>query len=181
LNKKLLTGICAFIVAMLVFSSCSVTKNLESGEYLLIKNRIKISDRKILVEELEPYIQQKPNNKSFGLFRTNIAFYNMGNKGEDSKFKKWLRTKVGSEPVILDTSLISVSIKQMTMYLGNKGYFKSIITDTILYKKKKKKAIVQYRITTSKPYLVRNLNYAVTDSQLSVFVFKERSIKSKTT
>lgn len=171
MNKKTLTGICAFIVALLVFSSCNVTKKLESGEYLLIKNRIKISDRKIIVEELEPYIQQKPNTKAFGLFRTNIAFYNMGNKGEDSKFKKWLRTKVGTEPVILDTSLISVSIKHMTMYLGNKGYFKSIITDTILHKKKK--AIVQYRITTSKPYLVRNLNYAITDSQLSVFVFKD--------
>ncbi|MEI7725871.1 MAG: BamA/TamA family outer membrane protein [Bacteroidota bacterium] len=162
-----------FILALTIFSGCKVTKNLDASEHLLIKNKIRISDRNILAEELEPYIQQKPNTKLFGLFRTNIAFYNMGSKGKETKFKKWLRTKVGSEPVLLDTSLVSVSIKQMNMYLGNKGYFKSAITDTIIYKKKK--AIVQYRIQASKPYLIRNLFYAVADTQLSVFVYQDTS------
>jgi outer membrane protein assembly factor BamA len=173
LYKRIITGICIFFLTLLIFSGCKVTKNLDSSEYLLIKNKIKISDRKIDPEELEPYIQQKPNKKLFGLFRTNIAFYNMGSKGKETKFKKWLRTKVGAEPVILDTSLISVSIKQMTMYLGNKGYFKSTVSDTIIYKKKK--AVVNYRVHASQPYLVRNLFYAVTDTQVARFVFKDTS------
>jgi outer membrane protein assembly factor BamA len=172
LIKKTASGICFFILALLILPGCNVTKNLESGEYLLIHNKIKISDRKILAEELEPYLQQKPNKK-FGFFRTNIAIYNMGNKGKDTKFKKWLRTKVGSEPVLLDTSLTTVSIKHMTMYLGNRGYFHSVITDSVIYKKKK--ATVHYRVHASRPYLVRNLLYAVSDTQLAGFVYKDTS------
>ena len=173
MTNKPFTGLCFFILALLFIGGCSVTKNLDTNEHLLIKNKIQISDRKILPEELEPYLQQKPNKKLFGLFRTNIAFYNMGSKGKETKFKKWLRTKVGTEPVILDTSLIAVSVKQMTMYLGNRGYFKSTISDTIIYKKKK--AIVHYRIKPSKPYLIRKLYYAVADTQLAVFVYQDTS------
>jgi outer membrane protein assembly factor BamA len=171
LIKKSFTGICFFILGLMILSGCKVTKNLSSGEYLLIENKIQISNRKILPEELEPYLQQKPNTKLFGLFRTNIALYNMGNKGKDTKFKKWLRTKAGSEPVILDTSLTAVSIKQMTMYLGNKGYFKSFVSDTIIYKKKK--ATVRYRVKAAQPYLIRHLSYAVSDTQLAVFVYQD--------
>ncbi|MCX6266355.1 MAG: BamA/TamA family outer membrane protein [Bacteroidetes bacterium] len=174
LNNKALTGICFFIFTLLILTGCNVTKNLESNEHLLIENKIKVSDRKILIEELEPYLQQHPNTKLFGLFRSNIAFYNIGSKGKETKFKKWLRTKVGSEPVILDSSLITVSIKQMGMYLGNKGYFKSRISDTILYKNRKK-AVVLYRIEASQPYLVRNLFYAISDPQVSVFVYQDTS------
>jgi len=173
LNTKYITGFCFFILALLILGGCNVTKNLESGEHLLIKNTIKISDRKVLPEELEPYIQQKPNTKLFGVFRTNIALYNIGSKGKDTKFKKWLRTKIGTEPVIIDTGLVSISMKQMTMYLGNKGYFQSVISDSVVYKKKK--AHVFYRVQVSKPYRVRNLFYAVTDTQLVRFVYKDTS------
>ncbi len=162
-----------FFSVLIIVAGCKVTKNLESNQYLLIKNKIKVSDHRILTEELEPYIQQKPNNKLFGLFRTNIVLYNMGNKGEDSKFKKWLRTKAGAEPVILDTSLNYVSIKQMNMYLSNKGYFKSTISDTVKFKKKK--AIVEYRIHAATPYIIRNLTYSVADTQLATFVYRDTS------
>ena len=161
------------MAAMLILGGCNVTRNFESNEKLFIKNKIKISDRRILPEELEPYVQQKPNSKLFGLFRTNIALYNMGTRGKDTKFRKWLRTKAGTAPVLLDSTLNAVSMKQMTMYLSNKGYFKSSISDTIIYKKKK--AIVEYRVSPAQPYLIRNLAYAIADTQLASFVFMDTS------
>ncbi len=171
LKKKSVTGAGLFLFGLLLLSGCHVTKNLESNESLLIKNKIRISNHKILTEELEPYLQQKPNVKLFGLFRPNIAFYYMGSKGKETKFKKWLRTKVGTEPVILDTSLVSISVKQMNMYLGNRGYFKSSISDSIVIKRKK--ATVHYTIHAAKPYLIRNLFYAIADTQLATFVFRD--------
>ncbi len=149
---------------------CNVTKNLGQKEYLLIKNKIQVSDRSIPVEDLEPYLQQIPNKK-FGFFRTNIAIYNMGSKGKDTKFKKWLREKIGSAPVILDTSLISISLKQMNLYLGNKGYFQSTSADSIIYQKKK--AIVIYRMKASQPYTIRKLIYSISDTQVASFVYKD--------
>jgi len=159
------------LVALTLLSGCHVTKHLESNESLLIKNRIRINDRSVLPEELEPYLQQRPNKKLFGLFHTNIAFYYMGSKGEDTKFKKWLRTKVGSEPVILDTGLVSISRKQMYLYLSNRGFFKSVITDSVVIKKKK--ATVYYHINPGRPYIIRNLVYAIADTQLASFVYRD--------
>jgi outer membrane protein assembly factor BamA len=123
------------------------------------------------MEDLEPYVQQHPNKKLLGLFRTNIAFYNMGSHGKETKFKKWLRNKIGTAPVLLDTSLVSVTLKQMSLYLGNKGYFHSMVTDSIRYKKKK--ASVEYHIQTSNPYKVRNLFYSIPDTQVAAFVYKD--------
>ncbi|MFZ4572600.1 MAG: hypothetical protein ACOYM0_15865, partial [Bacteroidales bacterium] len=146
MNKQSAAFVCLVFLMMLITGGCSVTKHLESNEYLLIKNKIQISDHHIPPEDLDPYLQQKPNKKLFGLFRSNIAFYNLGNSGKETKFKTWLKTKVGSAPVILDTSLISVSLKQMNLYLGNKGYFQKTLSDSVIIKKKK--ATVIYRVQT---------------------------------
>jgi len=170
-TQRSFPGACLFVLLLLALGGCSVTKKFPPGQYLLIKNKIKCSEKKISTEELEPYIQQKPNTKLFGMFRTNIALYNMGAKGKDSKFRKWLRTKAGSEPVILDTSLNAVSAKQMNMYLANKGYFKSVVTDSIV--KKKKKATCIYRIHAAQPYLVRSLSYSIADTQLATYIYQD--------
>jgi len=171
LNKKSIFSLFLLFLIVFIMSGCKVTKNLGPKEYLLIKNKIQISDRHIPPEDLDPYLQQQPNKKLFGLFRTNIAIYNMGNSGKETKFKKWLKTKVGSEPVILDTSLISVSLKQMNIYLGNKGYYQSVLTDSIIIRKKK--ATVIYHIQASKPYKIRRLTYSISDTQVAFFVFKD--------
>jgi len=172
LKLKSLTGIVLSGLFLLLAGGCNVTKNLGPKEHLLVKNKIQISDRKILAEDLLPYIQQTPNKK-FGVFYTGIALYNIGNKGKDTKFKKWLRTKVGKEPILLDTSLISISIKQMNLYLGNKGYFQSSITDSIHYRRKK--ATVVYRVQAAKPYKIRNLVYSIADTQVTAYVFRDTS------
>lgn len=158
---------------LLFAGGCKVTKNLQPDQYLLIKNRIRVEDKRILAEELEPYLQQKPNSKLLGLFRTNIALYNWGTKGDDSKFKKWLRTKAGSEPVILDTTLNSVSRKQMVMYLANRGFFKSAVSDTVILKKKK--AIVEYRARPAPPYSIGRFLYAVSDTQVARYIYRDSS------
>jgi len=171
LNKQSAASISLVILMMLIMVRCSVTKHLESNEYLLIKNKIQISDHHIPPEDLDPYLQQKPNKKLFGLFRSNIAIYNLGNNGKETKFKNWLKTKVGSAPVILDTSLVSVSLKQMNLYLGNKGYFHSILSDSVVIKKKK--ATVIYRIHASKPYKIRRVSYSIADTQVASYVYRD--------
>lgn len=165
--------ILAAIALLLTFSGCKVTKNLESHENLLIKNKIKVIGYKVPTDELEAYIQQHPNKKLFGLFRTNIAFYNMASKGDDTKFKKWIRTKIGSAPVLLDTSLSTITAKQMNLYLANIGYFQSLVTDSIIIKKKK--ATVIYKIIPSQPYTIKSISYSIPDTQLANYVYRDTS------
>ncbi len=160
-----------FILFIGIFAGCNVTKNIPEKDHLLIKNHFKINVKKITSDDLSGYLQQKPNKKLFGLFRTNIVFYNWGTQGKDTKFKKWLRTKVGSAPVILDTTLVSVSLKQMGIYLANRGYFQSRLYDSVVYHDKKAK--VYYIIEASHPYTIRNFMYSIPDTQLAAFVYKD--------
>jgi len=162
-----------FILPLFFFSACDVTKNISGKDHLLIKNRFRINSHKITADELSGYLQQEPNTKFLGLFRPNIACYNSGSKGKDSKYKKWLRTKIGAAPVLLDTSLVTVSIKQMKLYLANKGYFYANVHDSIIFKKKK--ATVIYHVNVSRPYTVRYLTYSIPDTQLAAFVYRDTS------
>ncbi len=156
---------------MIFIMGCNVTKKLPPNEYLLIKNKFKINTPKIESDALSGYLQQTPNTRLFGMFRANIAFYNWGSSGKDSKFKKWLRTKVGTAPVLLDTSMISISLKQMRLYLNNKGYFGSKLYDSVIYKKRK--AEIVYYIVASVPYTFNCITYLISDSVLAGYVYMD--------
>ncbi|MEI8006623.1 MAG: BamA/TamA family outer membrane protein [Bacteroidota bacterium] len=160
-----------FFCLLVMLSACKVTKNLGPKEYLLVKNRFHINTAKVTSDDLSGYLQQQPNKKLFGLFRTNIALYNWGCKGKDTKFKKWLRNTAGAAPVILDTSLGMIACKQMTLYLANKGYFNSTVKDSVVIKKKK--ATVHYHVKTTTPYKIRKIEYAIPDTSVERFVLAD--------
>ncbi|MEI7492065.1 MAG: BamA/TamA family outer membrane protein [Bacteroidota bacterium] len=157
----------------MILTACNVTKNLGPKEYLLIQNKFKINTMKVSADDLSGYLQQQPNKKLFGLFRTNIALYNWGCKGKDSKFKKWLRNTAGAAPVLLDTSLAVMACKQMTIYLANKGYFNSTVRDTVVINKKK--ASVHYHVKTTTPYKIIKIEYAIPDTMVARFIYKDTS------
>ncbi|MDP4282754.1 MAG: hypothetical protein Q8867_11520, partial [Bacteroidota bacterium] len=159
------------ILLLISITGCNVTRNLPANEYLLTANKIHISDPNISSDDLSGYLQQTPNSKLFSIFRPNIAFYNLGSKGKGNHFKKWLRTRLGSAPVLMDTTLINVAKKQMGLYLDNKGYFKSEIRDSIV--KHKKKAKVFYIVKTSRPYTIRNITFSIPDKQISTIVLQD--------
>jgi len=164
--------ICLFCL-LIILAACNVTKNLGPKEYLLIQNRFHINTSKVTSDDLSGYLQQQPNKKLFGLFRSNIALYNMGSKGKDSKFKKWLRNTAGAAPVLLDTSMALIACKQMNLYLANKGYFNSTVKDSVVIKKKK--ATVHYMVKTTKPYKIRKIEYAIPDTAVKRFVMADTS------
>ena len=99
-----------FSFILVILAACNVTKNLGPKEYLLIQNKFHINTPKVTADDLSGYLQQQPNKKLFGLFRSNIALYNMGCKGKDTKFKKWLRNSAGAAPVLLDSGMSVIAL-----------------------------------------------------------------------
>ena len=153
----------------IILCGCSPSKRLEKGKYLLNANYIRTSNYKLSRDELNSYIKPKPNRKILGVLKFNYTVYRLANKGKENRSKKWLKTTLGEPPVLLDTTLIKNSVKQLRLYLNSKGYFNSSIKSTIRYKRQK--ANVTYTIKTPKPYTFRRVTYSSSDSLLHGTLF----------
>ncbi len=156
-----------------IFFGCRPTRHIPDGEYLLVKNEIKVKEDYLEKENIEKYIKQKPNRKVLGIFRFHLGVYNLSHK--DSS---WLKN-IGEAPVLLDSEMVSRSKEQIKLYLFKNGFFNSQVSDSIRFKKKK--ATVEYHINYNRPYTIRNINYATQDTGISklIIYFQQSSLLIK--
>jgi len=174
LEPRRIIRLCVFLLALLVLASCSVTRKLPEGQYLLKKSTIKIDNRKILKDDLSGYIQQTPNKKFLGVFRPNIMLYQWSLKGDETKFKRWVRKAFGSPPVIADSMMAMSSARQMKLFAINKGYFHAKTAVSI--KKKRRKASILYRVEAGRPYTIKHLNFSVADTHLARYFYIDTAL-----
>jgi len=179
-KKNILQAICFGVLILL--SSCNTTKYLEEGQVLLKKNDTKIdknADVKkpaVLKAELIQFYKSQPNRKFVWVPRE-WWYYRNQNPGDTTWFKKWAKNKLGEEPVLLDTTLVSKTSLEMQNYLRNKkGYYQAVVTDSIIYKNKK--AEVEYYVTPNQQYTVNSIEYFTLDSILmpAISSIQEKSL-----
>jgi hypothetical protein len=68
------------VLLTLLISSCFPTRNLKTGESMLIKNSLKNNTSEIPDATLLSYVKQKPNKKILGIFRFHLWIYNRVNQ-----------------------------------------------------------------------------------------------------
>jgi outer membrane protein assembly factor BamA len=160
-----------FLILSLGFFSCSTTRHVPEGEYLLKKYKIKIENKNIEKNEIKKYIRQKPNQRFLGLSFP-LLLYNLSNPNKDAGIHKWLREK-GKEPVVWDPYMMEESRQQIKNYLDKRGYYNSEVKDTAFYKDQK--VTVQYNLNVNKPYRISRVDYLVKDSVLKPFFYPDTS------
>jgi hypothetical protein len=120
------------VAMMLVIASCSVTRSLPEGEYLL--TRVKFEEDKstprserITLDKdgLETYVRQSPNKRIFGI-DFYVWVYEKANPEKDNWWNNFKR-KIGEEPVLLDSALTDKSLQNLQTYLHTRGYFSSSV------------------------------------------------------
>lgn len=151
------------------FSSCNITRNVPEGKYLLNKTTIKTKSKDIPAGDLEVYLRQKPNKRIVG-FRFHLRVYNSANPYKYKGLNKSLKT-IGEEPVILDTFLTKQGAKNINLYLQSKGYYQSIVKDTIIFKGKK--ADVIYSIDAKTPYIIGRIKHVIEDTTIYKLIHKD--------
>lgn len=199
--------IIVFILFIIVIISCNATKRVPDGEYMLEKNNVIVNGKKTTKQEVYSYLRQKPNAKVLG-FPFALHIYNWGNPDYEVRFRKlpkkeklltnlfsekqvkalektykgineWF-LKNGNPPVISDSLQIIKSVNSLYDYYVSKGYFDNKVTFEE-HKKDNKKAIVDYLITTNKPYFIdtiaTQINSPVLDSIYNLS--KEKSFVKK--
>jgi len=159
------------MVALMLLSGCRMVKYVPEDRYLLNDVAIKVDNETINREELSTHIRQEENLKILGLFKFHLWLYNLsGKKKEEGWFKR-----IGEPPMIFDEGLNKKSVKELTQYMYNKGYYHAQVSDSVSLKDKR--ANVVYNIKSGDPYYIRNLNYIVKDSSISDLILNS-SIES---
>jgi len=143
---------------ILLMLSCSTTKYIPEGQYLLDKISLKTDSDEISNVQLLDFVKQKPNESKLGLM-----IYNMVNN-DSNWFKKSIR-RMGEPPVIYNPNSVNQSINELSIELKNLGFLNAKVfahIDTV-----KKKIMVNYRIHEEAPYRIRDYTIQLPDSQMN--------------
>jgi outer membrane protein assembly factor BamA len=160
-------------------SSCSTSRLLQEDEYLLTKNSIGFEGKNpgINRDNLYSIAKPRPNSKFLGLARLKLSMYHLGTRGKtDSKFRTWLREKVGERPAVYDSATAVNSSFEMQQYLSKVGYFQAQVNFSTQYRKKQK-VQVNYKVIPSTPYTLNTVHYDISDSVMSQYIMKSKADK----
>lgn len=152
--------------------SCNITKIVPAKSYLLNSSSIKVDDKHIDADALQSYVKQKPNKKILYLFRFHLWVYNVANTGKKWKWKKKIGEIVGEKPVVYDDFYTKKSVRQISIYLKNKGYYNVKVKDSVIFYNNSTADVI-YIVTAGNPYRVNNISYNIDDSEIENIILSD--------
>lgn len=175
-RRELLTYL-LLLAVLLALSSCSATRRVPQGDYLLAKNKIE-SDKKthrkerIMPQDVERFIQLKPNRKFLG---TNfyLHMHNLANPDTTRRgFFNRLFRKIGEPPVLLDSMMAERTADYIYNYTVYSGFYNADVSyrvDTT----RNRKAKVVYEIEQNQPYRIGKVEYEFRDEFLRPIILED--------
>lgn len=157
------------ILATVLFllASCSSTKYVPDGSYLLDEVRIHTDNKEVKPSNLSIYLRQTPNSKWFSLIKTQLYIYNWSGRDSTRSINRTLR-RLGDAPVIYSEEETNRTGEEITKAVQNMGYMRATVIPVRQTKKKKMK--LTYQVTTGKPYIVRSIKYDIQDDKIKQYV-----------
>ncbi|WP_431421481.1 BamA/TamA family outer membrane protein [Bacteroides hominis] len=165
MKKGVLYTILLYFVLSL--ASCSATKFVPEGSYLLDEVKIHTDNKDIKPSDMRLYVRQNPNSKWFSAVKTQLYVYNWSGRDSTKWLNKFLR-KIGDAPVIYNEADAIRSQEEIAKAVQNLGYMGATVKRTIKTKKKKLKLF--YEINSGKPYTVRILKYDISDKKIAEYL-----------
>lgn len=206
MNRNLIK-INLLIIVLAFFSSCNLTKRIDKNQIILKNIDIKLNEKLIKSDSLNPLITVKENSKILGIpFPALIG--SSAKLNSDSLFEDWLnkknkrkrlknllsekqlkqlkryynnfnnwKFKNGENIAIIDSLKIENSVRNLNLYFQNLGYLKNEI-DFEVKKESEKNADLIFQINTLGRYYITN-NESNIDSKIIDSIYKANSHKSK--
>ena len=166
-------------VLLMALASCSTTKFVPQGEYLLDKANVKCTDDKhVSTTALRNYLRQKQNTEILGFWKLQLQIYNTAPRDTTTKSNKRLARnahKMGEAPVIYDEDLTRISMQQLRQQMNNMGYFHAEVdTHKVV---KKRKVILTYIVTANQPYKIRHYEVDIPIEDIRVVAMDKQRCK----
>ena len=115
---------CAIIILLL--ASCTATKFVPDGFYLLDEVKIHTDNKNVRPSSLKMYVRQNSNAKWFSLIKTQLYVYNLSGRDSTKWGNKFLR-RIGDAPVIYNESEALRSQEEIMKAVHNMGYMAAIV------------------------------------------------------
>ena len=162
------------LLLMAMLASCSSTKHVPQGQLLLDKVNINIADPQHPIEssQLINYLRQNANHRVLGGLKLQLAFYNLSGKDSTKWFNRWIQ-RVGTPPVIYDSTLTESGAEQLHIALSNRGFINNTVNSRVTTDSVKRKARVTYDITLGEPYYIRSISYDISDEVLKDIILDD--------
>lgn len=154
---------CIIIITFLLLHSCSPSKFIPEGEYLLEDISITSDNKEIKESNMKAFIRQNPNSKWFSLVKIPMYTYCLAGKDSTKRFNKFLK-RVGEAPVIYSPEEAEKSREEITKAMRNLGYIRTQ-TELIVHKKKNKLKL-KYHIIPDKAYTISSVNLNSPDGNI---------------
>ena len=148
---------------LILLGSCSASRFIPEGEYLLTGAGVASEGKHVSTDELQAYIPQQPNSKWFSIFKVPLGIYCLSGRDSTLRFNRFLR-RLGEAPVIYDPQRSRQACDNMRLSLRNQGYLSAEVS--LKEKAKKDRIKVSYRIIPHERYTVRNFFMDVQDASL---------------
>ncbi len=152
-------------------NACRPTRHLQDDELLLNKVKIKVSNEDVDKESLYNIVKQKPNRRLLGVFPLYLGIYNLYYNKKDSKIKD----RIGEPPVVYDSLLTNKSVSQIELFLKNRGFYDATVSYDTLLQAEKQRIKVLYNIKEGQPYVISDVQYAITDRFINQYVISDSS------
>ena len=113
-----------------MLQSCGISKHIPENQSLLRANNIVIKGvEKDLIndffykDDLLAIPVQKPNKRILNFWPLSLNIWAFYSNKKVTKFTQFMKTKVGAEPILFDSSKLYQSINRFQNYYSNIGYF----------------------------------------------------------
>ena len=158
----------------ILLASCSGTKFVSDGQYMLNKVEVKKDEGypDVNISKYKSYVRQRGNQRWFSALKVPLGIYSLA--GRDTT--KWLnRTlqSMGEAPVLFDTLKAQQSCNDLAALLRNEGYLGGMV-EMYLTPKKKKVVNVTYVLHPGVAYVVNHVDYNIQDAAIDSVLRKGR-------
>ena len=156
-----------FLLLTALLASCSVTKFVPEGEYLLDKVKVKCDTNALGVNpsELRQLVRQRGNSRWFSTARLPLATYSLSGRDTTKWINRFLRS-IGEAPQFYDSASTRASMEILQTQLQNMGYLRASVD--VYNEIKGKKLVTTYLLHPRKPYFINKVDYEIRDSAIAI-------------
>ena len=154
------------VLLVLLMTSCSETKYVAEGDYLLDKVQVKTDQpiRGLSTTDMRLYVRQTGNSRWFSAIKIPLYTYSLSGRDSSSWVNRVLRS-IGEAPMLYDSIQTLQSVKSLQVQIQNMGYLRANVQAESKTKGRKMK--ITYNVHPGPIYSIRHIDYDIQDTAIA--------------